>query len=274
MYIRNEDGEYIATAPVTRSGTENETTYCPGCGHGISHRLMAEVIHELGIREQVIGVSSIGCSAFIPRYVDVDFVVPCHGRSPSVATGIKRVLPDRIVFTYQGDGDALAIGMAETMHAALRAENILMIIENNANYGMTGGQVAPTTLIGQVTTTTMHGRTVEEFGYPIHLMETLAPFEGVSYAARAAMNSPKNIIRCKNILKRAFLHQKQHKGLALVELLGACPEGWRQTPSEAVQWMDDKMVPANPLGEYKTPEGGYRPPVPDRLPEPVGSKGI
>ncbi len=257
MYIRNDEDEFVYVGPIAREGSEAETTYCPGCGHGISHRLMAEVIRELGIMDKLIGVSSIGCSAFIPKYVNGDFVVPCHGRAPSVATGIKRSLPDRIVFTYQGDGDALAIGMAELVHAALRAENILLIIENNANYGMTGGQVGPTTLIGQVTTTTPGGRTAEEWGYPIRLMEFLGPLEGVSYAARAAMNNPKNIIRCKNMLKRAFMHQTQHKGLAVLELLGACPEGWRQTPEEAVKWMDDVMIPFNPLGEFKTPEKGY-----------------
>ncbi|NLP17589.1 MAG: 2-oxoglutarate oxidoreductase [Firmicutes bacterium] len=227
------------------------THYCPGCTHGIIHRLVAEAIDELGILERTVGVASVGCSVLAYDYLECDWQQAAHGRAPAVATGIKRALPDGIVFTYQGDGDLASIGTAEIIHAANRGEAITVIYVNNTNYGMTGGQMAPTTLIGQVTTTSPGGRDVKEAGYPLRMAEMLATLEGVNYLARVAVNSPANIMKAKRAIKQAFRVQVEDDGFALVEVLSTCPTNWRLDPVEALQWVEDNMIPYYPLGEFK-----------------------
>ncbi|HPU36076.1 MAG TPA: thiamine pyrophosphate-dependent enzyme [Bacillota bacterium] len=230
--------------------------YCPGCTHGVAHRLVAEVIEELGIRDIAIGVAPVGCSVFVMDYFEIDMFQGSHGRAPAVATGIKRVLPDRVVFTYQGDGDLAAIGTGEFVHAATRGEKITVIFINNAIYGMTGGQMAPTTIMGQVTKTTPFGRDRETNGYPIRVCEMLVPLEGAAYLARVAVHTPKAIIQAKKFIKRAFEVQLAGLGFSLVEVLSACPTNWGLSPLEAVKWLEENMVPYYPLGEYKSPAGG------------------
>jgi len=232
------------------------THYCPGCTHGIAHRLVAEVIDELGIRGRTVGVASVGCSVFVYDYLDVDFQQAAHGRAPAVATGIKRMLPDRVVFTYQGDGDLAAIGAAEILHAANRGERITVVFINNAIYGMTGGQMAPTTLLGMRTTTTPLGRDAAQAGYPLRVLELLAPLPGVAYAARAALSSPAHIHKAKRAVRRAFQTQLDGRGFSIVELLSTCPVGWGLTPIEAMRWLDAEMIPVFPLGELKAPGTG------------------
>lgn len=227
------------------------TIYCPGCGHGIVHRLVCEVIDELGIREKTIAVAPVGCAVLAYQYWRFDTTEAAHGRPPAVATGIKRVLPDRVVFTYQGDGDFAAIGTAETVHAANRGENITAIFVNNAVYGMTGGQMAPTTLIGQKTLTTPSGREPKLAGYPIKISEALAQLDGTVYIERIAVNSPKNILRAKKAIKKAFQVQLENRGFSLVEVLSMCPTGWGITPQEALKWVNEKMLPEYPLGVIK-----------------------
>jgi 2-oxoglutarate ferredoxin oxidoreductase subunit beta len=227
------------------------THYCPGCTHGVAHRLIAEVLDEMDIREKTIGVASVGCSVFAYSYFDCDFVEAAHGRAPAMATGIKRVLPDRMVFAYQGDGDLASIGMAEIMHAAGRGENITIIFLNNATYGMTGGQMAPTSLPGQKTTSSPMGRDVEQTGYPLRMAEILAQMDGVGYSVRRSMHDPKNIRQAKKAIRTAFEVQKRGLGFAIVELLSTCPTNWGMTPGEALQWVEDHMIPVFPLGDYK-----------------------
>jgi len=227
------------------------TIYCPGCGHGIAHRLVCEVIDELGIREKTIAVAPVGCAVLAYQYWKFDTTEAAHGRPPAVATGIKRVLPNRIVFTYQGDGDLAAIGTAETVHAANRGENITVIFINNAVYGMTGGQMAPTTLTGQKTLTTPEGRKPRMAGYPIKISEALAQLDGTTYIERVAVNSPKNILKAKKAIKKAFRIQLENRGFSLVEILSMCPTGWGGTSQEALKWVDDKMIPEFPLGVIK-----------------------
>lgn len=225
--------------------------YCPGCTHGIIHRLVAEAIDSLGIRERTIGVASVGCSVFIYNYLDVDFQQAPHGRAPAVATGIKRVLPDRVVFTYQGDGDLASIGTAEILHAAARGERITVIFVNNAIYGMTGGQMAPTTLPGMTTTTTPYGRDVRQAGTALRVVELLAGIDGVAYAAREAVTSPARIHRARRAVEAAFRAQLEDRGLGIVELLSTCPVNWKLPPVEAVAWCEANMIPAFPLGVLK-----------------------
>ena len=225
--------------------------YCPGCTHGIIHRLVAEVIDELGIEGKTIGVAPVGCSVMAYNYFTVDFVQAAHGRAPAVATGVKRADPDNIVFTYQGDGDLAAIGTAETVHAAARRENITVIFVNNAIYGMTGGQMAPTTLPGQVTQTSPYGRDVETVGYPIKVCELLSQVDGAAYLERVAVNSPANIKKAKKAIKKAFQNQIEGKGFSLVEVVSTCPTNWGMTPVKALQWLEDNMLPYYPLGVYK-----------------------
>lgn len=227
------------------------TIYCPGCGHGIVHRLVCEVIDELGIREKTIAIAPVGCAVLAYRYWKFDTTEAAHGRPPAVATGIKRVLPDRIVFTYQGDGDLAAIGTAETVHAANRGENITAIFINNAIYGMTGGQMAPTTLTGQKTLTTPEGRKPKLAGYPIKISEALAQLDGTVYIERVAVNSPKNILKAKKAIKKAFQVQIENRGFSLVEILSMCSTGWGMSPEEALGWVDEKMIPEFPLGVIK-----------------------
>lgn len=227
------------------------THYCPGCTHGIIHRLVAEVIDELGILERTVGVASVGCSVLAYNYLECDWQQAAHGRAPAVATGIKRALPDRIVFTYQGDGDLASIGTAEIIHAANRGEAITVVYVNNTNYGMTGGQMAPTTLVGQVTTTTPRGRDTKEAGYPLRMSEMLATLPGVNYLARVAVNNPANIMKAKRAIKQAFSVQVEDNGFAMVEILSTCPTNWRLQPVDALRWLEENMIPYYPLGEFK-----------------------
>ena len=225
--------------------------YCPGCTHGVAHRLIAEVLDEMNLRENAIGVAPVGCSVFAYNYFDCDFVEAAHGRAPAMATGIKRVLPDRIVFTYQGDGDLASIGMAEIMHAAARGENITVIFINNAIYGMTGGQMAPTTLPGQKTTSSPAGRDVEQTGFPIRMAEILSGLDGAGYVVRRSLHDPKNIRLAKKAIRMAFEVQQRGLGFALVELLSTCPTNWGLTPVEALHWVEEHMVPVYPLEDFK-----------------------
>ncbi len=227
--------------------------YCPGCGHGVIHRLVAEVIDELGVRESAIGVAPVGCSVFVYRYINCDFLEAAHGRAPASATGIKRVHPDAVVFTYQGDGDLASIGAAEIVHAANRGELITTIFVNNAIYGMTGGQMAPTTLIGQKTTTSPFGRDPKVAGYPIRMSEMLSQLEGAKYIARVAVNTPINIIKAKSAIKKAFKVQLDGLGFSMVEVLSQCPTGWGMSPVESVKWVEEAMIPQYPLREFKVP---------------------
>lgn len=230
---------------------DTPTHYCPGCTHGIAHRLIAEVIDEMGIREKTIGVAPVGCSVFAYNYFDCDFVEAAHGRAPAMATGIKRVLPDRFVFTYQGDGDLASIGMAEIMHAAGRGENITVIFINNAIYGMTGGQMAPTTLPGQRTTSSPTGRDVEQAGFPLRMAELLAVMDGAGYSVRRSLHDPKNVRQAKKAIRMAFEVQKRGLGFSIVELLSTCPTNWGVTPLQALDWLEEHMIPVYPLGDYK-----------------------
>jgi 2-oxoglutarate ferredoxin oxidoreductase subunit beta len=231
--------------------TEAVTHYCPGCTHGVAHRLVAEVLDEMKLRERTIGVASVGCSVFAYNYFNFDFVQAPHGRAPAMATGVKRVFPDRIVMTYQGDGDMISIGTAEIVHAAARGENITVIFINNSNYGMTGGQMAPTTLPGQKTTSSPSGRDVETMGYPIRAAEMLSTLDGAGYVVRRSLHDPKNIRMAKKAIRMAFETQVRGLGFSMVELLSICPTNWGMTPTQALQWMEERMVPYYPLGDYK-----------------------
>lgn len=238
-----------------RSFTDTPTHYCPGCTHGVAHRLIAEVIDEMGIREKTIGVAPVGCSVFAYNYFDCDFVEAAHGRAPAMATGIKRVLTDRIVFTYQGDGDLASIGTAEIVHAAGRGENITVIFINNAIYGMTGGQMAPTTLPGQRTSSSPSGRDVEQMGFPLHMAEMLATMDGSGYIVRRSMHDPKNIRLTKKAIRMAFETQVRGLGFAMVEILSTCPTNWGMTPMDSLRWVEERMVPVYPLNDFKvTPD--------------------
>lgn len=226
--------------------------YCPGCTHGIIHRLVAEVIDELGIEGRTIGVAPVGCSVMAYDYFTCDFIEAPHGRAPAVATGVKRSDPENnIVFTYQGDGDLAAIGTAETVHAAARRENITVIFVNNAIYGMTGGQMAPTTLPGQVTQTSPYGRDVEAVGYPVKVCELLQNVDGAAYLERVTVNNPANIKKAKAAIKKAFTNQIEGKGFSLVEVVSTCPTNWGLSPEKALKWLEDNMLPYYPLGVYK-----------------------
>jgi 2-oxoglutarate ferredoxin oxidoreductase subunit beta len=235
--------------------TETPTHYCPGCTHGVAHHLIAEVLEEMGLIEKTIGVAPVGCSVFAYNYFDTDFVEAPHGRAPAMATGIKRVLPDRIVFTYQGDGDLASIGMGEIVHAAGRGENLTVIFINNANFGMTGGQMAPTTLPGMKTTSSVKGRDVETQGYPIRMAEMLATLDGVEYCVRRSLHDPKNIRLAKKAIRMAFETQARGLGFSMVELLSTCPTNWGMTPVESLKFVEEHMVPAYPLGDYKVAAG-------------------
>ncbi len=228
--------------------------YCPGCTHGIVHRLIAEAIDELGIQGDTIGIAPVGCAVFAYNYFNVDMLEAAHGRAPAVATGIKRVHPENIVFTYQGDGDLASIGMAEIVHAANRGENITVIFINNAIYGMTGGQMAPTTLTGQVTTTSPYGRDPKFAGYPMKMCELLAVTEGARYIERVSMHDVPHIRKAKAAIKKAFQNQIDGRGFSMVEVLSSCPTNWGMAPAEALQWIKDRMVPQFPLGVYKDQE--------------------
>lgn len=235
----------------SRSLVDVDTHYCPGCTHGTAHHLVAEVLDELAIRERAILVASVGCSVFAYNYFNVDACEAAHGRAPAMATGIKRVNPDNIVFTYQGDGDLASIGMAEIVHAAARGEKITVIFINNAIYGMTGGQMAPTSLLGQKTTSSPFGRSQSQTGYPIRMAELLAELPGTAYSVRRSLHDVRHVIKAKKAIRTAFETQINGAGFSIVELLSTCPTNWGMTPTEACQWVADEMVPAYPLGDYK-----------------------
>lgn len=235
--------------------TEKPFHYCPGCAHSTVHKLFMEVVEEMGIQGEIIGVAPVGCSVFAYDYMDVDMQQAAHGRALAVATGIKRVMPERLVFTYQGDGDLAAIGTAETLHAANRGENILTIFINNAVYGMTSGQMAPTTLENMVTTTSPFGRDVATQGYPLKITELLANLPGVCYVTRQSVHTTANVRKTKKALRKAIELQQQNKGFCLVEVVSNCPSNWKMTPLESQKFIDDKMIPFFPLGDIKLPEG-------------------
>jgi 2-oxoglutarate ferredoxin oxidoreductase subunit beta len=227
------------------------THYCPGCTHGIAHRLIAEVLDELKVRPITIGVAPVGCSVFAYNYFNVDFAEAAHGRAPAMATGLKRVSPDSVVFTYQGDGDLASIGAAEILHAAGRGENITVIFINNAIYGMTGGQMAPTTLPGQRTTSTPNGRDIELHGMPLKMCEVLSQLDGSAYVVRRSLHDVPGIRRAKKAIRTAFEVQQQGLGFSMVELLSSCPTNWGIPPQEALVWIREHMLPTFPVGDYK-----------------------
>ena len=231
--------------------TDAPLHYCPGCTHGIIHRLVAEAMDSLDITGRTIGVASVGCSVFTYNYFNCDMVQAAHGRAPAVATGLKRADPSKIVFTYQGDGDLASIGTAETVHSAARGENITIIFVNNAIYGMTGGQMAPTSLPGQVTQTSPYGRDVSTVGYPVRICELLATLDGTGYVERVAVNNVKNVRNAKRAIEKAFRNQVEGKGFSLIEVISTCPTNWGKTPQDALKWVESDMIPYYPLGVYK-----------------------
>lgn len=234
-----------------KSLTDVPLTYCPGCTHGIVHRLVAEVMDELCIEGKTIGIAPVGCSVFAYNFFECDMIQAAHGRAPAVATGVKRSHPDKIVFTYQGDGDLAAIGTAETIHAAARGENITTIFINNAVYGMTGGQMAPTSLPGQITTTSPYGRDRSIQGMPVRVCEMLSALDGLAYAERVAVNNPKNVLSAKKAIKKAFATQIALKGYSIVEVLSNCPTQWGLSPAESLKWIETDMIPYYPIGVFK-----------------------
>lgn len=242
----------------TKALTDVPFHYCPGCTHGIVHRLVAEVLDELGVVGQAVGVASVGCSVFSYNYFNCDMVQAAHGRAPAVATGIKRAVPENVVFTYQGDGDLAAIGMAETVHAATRGENITVIFINNAIYGMTGGQMAPTTLPGQITQTSPYGRDTSTAGHPIRVCELLSTLSGTALAQRVTVDSVKNVNIAKKAIKKGFQNQIDKKGYSIIEVVSTCPTNWGLTPEESMKWLRENMLEYYPLGVYKDidAEGG------------------
>ena len=235
--------------------TKRDTTYCPGCPHGIAHRLIAELLEEMDLVKKTVIVWPVGCSVFGYYFIATDAVEAAHGRASAMATGIKRAHPESFVISYQGDGDLASIGIAEAVHAAARGERITVVYINNGNYGMTGGQMAPTTLIGQITTTTPYGRKPELNGFPMHVPEMLAALDGPAYIARAALESPQHIIQAKKFLRKAFNAQKNNLGFSLVELVSACPTNWKMTPVEAMERIRKQVLPVFPIGEFKVAKG-------------------
>ncbi len=232
-----------------------QTHFCPGCHHGTIHRLVAEALDEFGLQQETIGIASIGCSVFLYYYFDIDVIETPHGRAPAVATGVKRARPDRFVFTYQGDGDLAAIGTAEIIHAANRGEHISVVFVNNTTYGMTGGQMAPTTLLGQRTSTSPTGRKPEVEGFPIRMAELLSGLDGVAFSARAAVNTPKNLMDAKKQIKKAFRYQGEGKGFSFVEVLAACPTNWGMNAIEANERVGREMCEYFKLGTFKNTAG-------------------
>jgi 2-oxoglutarate/2-oxoacid ferredoxin oxidoreductase subunit beta len=234
--------------------TDKTMHYCYGCSHGVVHKLVAEVIEEMGIQDKTIGISPVGCSVFMYDYLNIDFLEAAHGKAPALATGYKRTNPDKYVFTYQGDGDLAAIGTGETFHAVNRGENIVMIFINNAIYGMTGGQMAPTTLIGQVTSTTPYGRDIDQNGYPLKITELLAQLPGAAYVTRQSVHTPANVRKCKKAIRKAFENSAKKIGTSFVEVVSTCNSGWKIDPVEANKWMEENMFPFYPLGDLKDSE--------------------
>jgi 2-oxoglutarate/2-oxoacid ferredoxin oxidoreductase subunit beta len=238
------------------------THYCPGCTHGVIHRMVAEVLDELTVRERTVGIAPVGCSVLAYNYFATDFHEAAHGRAPAVATGIKRARPDLIVFTYQGDGDLASIGMAEIMHCANRGEKVTVVFVNNAIYGMTGGQMAPTTMPGQVATTCPLGRDVAHAGHPIRVAELICTLRTPAFVARAAVHTPLHAVAAKEMLRQAFTYQKAGTCFSMVEVLSTCPTNWGMPPAEATRWLEEHMMPYYPLGVFKTPGGRDRAPAP------------
>jgi 2-oxoglutarate ferredoxin oxidoreductase subunit beta len=251
----NDTSTTIFSRP--KSFRDNVTHYCPGCTHGIIHRLVAEVLDEFKVRERTVGVAPVGCSVLIYNYFNVDFLESPHGRAPALATGLKRVRPDLIVFTYQGDGDLASIGMGEIVHAANRGEKFTTIFVNNAIYGMTGGQMAPTSLPGQITSTSPKGRDVALTGYPIRMCELLSTLRTPAYIERVAVHTPQNIVKAKRAIKKAFQYQIDNKCFSLIEVLSTCPTNWGLTPCESTKWVEDNMVSYYPQRCFKTPESEF-----------------
>lgn len=231
--------------------TDNVMHYCPGCSHGTVHKLIAEVIEEMGMQSQTLGISPVGCAVFAYNYIDIDWAEAAHGRACAVATGMKRLHPEKMVFTYQGDGDLSAIGTCETVHAAARGENIVAVYINNAIYGMTGGQMAPTTLLGMKTATTPYGRDPRLNGYPYKIADMLAHLEGVAYITRQSVHTPANVRKCKKALRKAFETAMAGKGFSLVEVVSTCNSGWKLSPVQANEWLEQNMLPFYPLGDVK-----------------------
>ncbi len=231
--------------------TEVNTHYCPGCSHGVVHRIVAELLDEMGLENRAVGIAPVGCAVFAYNYIDVDWVEAAHGRAPAVATAISRLWPENLVFTYQGDGDLAAIGTAETIHAAKRGENIAIICNNNAIYGMTGGQMAPTTLIGQRTATTPYGRRVDLNGHPLNITDLLAQLPGTCYVTRQSVHTAPAVRKAKNAIKKAFENALAKKGTSVVEIVSTCNSGWKMTPAQANEWMATHMTEHYPLGDLK-----------------------
>ncbi len=238
----------------TQALTDVEMHYCPGCGHGVAHRIIMEVVDEMGIQDKTIGVAPVGCSVFAYNYMNIDMQEAAHGRASAVATGIKRVLPDKFVFSYQGDGDLAAIGTGETVHTVNRGENILIVFINNAVYGMTSGQMAPTTLEGMVTTTSPYGRDPKIMGYPLKIADLIAPLPGAYYVTRQAVNNAGNVRKAKKAIQKSFEYQKLNKGLCFVEIVSNCPSNWKMTPVESNKFVEEKLFPFYPLGDIKVPK--------------------
>jgi len=234
--------------------TDNVFHYCPGCGHGVVHRLIMEVVEEMGIQDQTIGIAPVGCSVLAYNYMDIDMQEAAHGRAPALATGIKRTMPDKYVFTYQGDGDLAAIGTAETIHACNRGENIAIFFVNNGIYGMTGGQMAPTTLENMKSSTSPYGRDTKMMGNPIKMTELVAELSGTYYVTRQAVHKPANVRKAKKAIKKAFENQQLGKGTSFVEIVSNCNSGWKMTPNDSNKWLEENMLPFYPLGDIKVPE--------------------
>lgn len=230
---------------------DNPMHYCPGCSHGVVHKIIAEILEEMGMVENTIAIAPVGCAVFAYNYIDVDWEEAAHGRAPAVATAIKRLRPDKLVFTYQGDGDLSAIGTAETIHACNRGESIAIIFINNGIYGMTGGQMAPTTLVGMKSATTPYGRRVDLNGYPLRITELLATLPGTTFVTRQSVHTPANVRKAKAAIRKAFENQKEKKGLSFVEIVSSCNSGWKMTPVQANKWMEENMFPNYPLGDIK-----------------------
>ena len=247
-----ENLELVYEKPKTL--TDMPMHYCPGCGHGVVNKLLMEVIDELDIQDKTIGVAPVGCAVFEYRYMNIDMIESPHGRASAVATGVKRVNPDKFVFSYQGDGDLAAIGTSETIHTVNRGENILMLCINNAIYGMTGGQMAPTTLIGQKTSTSPFGRSSDQTGYPLDMTELVSHLPGAYYVTRQAVYKPTAIRKLKKAIIKSFEYQKENKGTCFIEIISNCPAGWGMTPNQSNEWLQDELLPIFPLGDIKVPK--------------------